>query len=124
MGKPHRILVVEDDALIAMLLTEMLGDLGHAVCATVATEADAVAAARRYEPDLMIVDAGLARGSGVAAVKQILRLGPLAYVFITGDVERVRACEPGAIVVRKPFRQAELARAIDRALDAAALQQL
>jgi two-component system, response regulator PdtaR len=124
MGKLHRVLVVEDDALIAMLLSEMLGELGHDVCATVATEADAVAAARHHEPDLMIVDAGLARGSGVGAVEQILRAGPLAYVFITGDVERVRACDPGAIVVRKPFRQAELARAIDRALDATALRQL
>src|SRR5436853_3517200 len=52
--KALRVLVVEDDALIAMLLTEMLAGMGHDVCATAATEADAVSAATRYDPDLMI----------------------------------------------------------------------
>jgi two-component system, response regulator PdtaR len=40
--KALRILVVEDDALIAMLLAELLAGLGHNVCATAATEAHAV----------------------------------------------------------------------------------
>src|SRR3954462_9634135 len=61
--KALRVLVVEDDALIAMLLTELLAGMGHDVCATAATEAEAVIAATRYRPDLMIVDAGLASGS-------------------------------------------------------------
>src|SRR3954454_11694704 len=83
--KALRVLVIEDDALIAMLLTEMLAGMGHDVCATAATEAEAVIAATRYGPDLMIVDAGLGRGSGVSAVEEILRAGPLAHVFISGD---------------------------------------
>src|SRR4029077_18349235 len=113
--KAFRVLVVEDDALIAMLLAELLAGMGHDVCASAATEAEAVIAATRYGPDLMIVDAGLGRGSGVAAVEEILRTGPLAQVFISGDAERVRLRKPGAVVVRKPFREAELARAIDLA---------
>lgn len=121
--KPLRVLVVEDDALIAMLLTELLAGMGHDVCATAATEADAVAAALRCEPDLMIVDAGLRGGSGVSAVERILRARPLAHLFISGDAQRVRASKPDAVVVRKPFRRAELARAIDVALDAAAVPQ-
>ena len=76
-------------------------------------------AALRYGPDLMIVDAGLGRGSGVSAVEEILRAGPLAHVFLSGDPERVQARRPGAVVVRKPFRQAELERAIEIALAAA-----
>jgi len=64
--KALRVVVIEDDALIAMLLTEMLAGMGHDVCATAATEAEAVSAATRYDPDLMIVDAGLGRGSGVS----------------------------------------------------------
>ena len=59
-----RVLVVEDYALIAMLLSELLASMGHDVCATAASEAEAVIAAARYAPDLMIVDAGLGRGSG------------------------------------------------------------
>ena len=49
-----------------------------------------VIAATRYRPDLMIVDAGLHPGSGVSAVEEILRMGPLTHVLISGDVERVR----------------------------------
>jgi DNA-binding response OmpR family regulator len=119
--KALRVLVIEDDALIAMLLTELLASMGHGVCATAATEAEAVSAATHYDPDLMIVDAGLGRGSGVSAIEEILRAGPVAHVFVSGDTDRVRRGRPDAIVVRKPFREAELARAIDLALAAASL---
>ena len=117
--KALRVLVIEDDALIAMLLSELLAGMGHDVCATAATEAEAVIAATRSDPDLMIVDARLGRGSGISAVEEILRAGPLAHFFISGDVETVRVRQPHAVVVRKPFRQSELARAIDMALAAA-----
>ena len=116
-----RVLVVEDHGLIAMLLAELLAGMGHEVCATAATEAEAVSAAARHRPDLMIVDAGLGRGSGVSAVEEILRAGPLAHVFISGDAGRVRIRKPDAVVIHKPFREAELARAIDMALAAAPL---
>jgi CheY-like chemotaxis protein len=117
--KALRVLVIEDDALIAMLLSELLVGMGHDVCATAATEAEAVSAATRYRPDLMIVDAGLGRGSGVSAVEEILGAGPLAHLFISGDAGKVQTRKPHAVVIRKPFREAELARAIDRALAAA-----
>jgi two-component system, response regulator PdtaR len=118
--KALRVLIVEDDALIAMLLAQLLAGMGHDICATADTETAAVIAANQHRPDLMIVDAGLGRGSGVAAVEEILRAGPLAHVFISGDARRVQTLRPGAVVVRKPFRQAELDRAIEIALDAAA----
>src|ERR1051325_10246491 len=110
--KPLRVLVIEDDALIAMLLSEMLAGMGHSVCTTAATESEAVTAAAYYGPDLMIVDAGLGRGSGVSAVEEIQQAGPIAHVFISGDAARIRERKPEVLVVRKPFRQAELARAI------------
>lgn len=116
---PLRILVAEDDALIGMLLDEMLTDMGHHVCAVVATEADAVAAAALYKPDLAIVDARLADGSGVHAVDAMLRLGPMPHVFVTGDASGVQRSRPGAVVIEKPFREPDLVRAIQRALDAA-----
>lgn len=111
-------LVAEDDALIAMLLAELLAGMGHDVCATATTEAETITAAASYAPDLMIVDAGLGRGSGISAVEEILRSRPLAHVFISGDVARVRQRQPDAVVVQKPFREAELARAITKALAA------
>jgi DNA-binding response OmpR family regulator len=111
--KALRVLVIEDEPLVTMLLTELLAGMGHEVCATAATEAEAVSAAPRERPDLMIVDAGLRAGSGVSAIEEILRTEPIAHVFVSGDAERVRARMPGAVVVRKPFRQAELAKAIN-----------
>jgi two-component system, response regulator PdtaR len=114
------VLVVEDNTMIAMLLAEVLADMGHDVCAIEGTEADAVAAAVRCKPDLMIVDAGLRDGSGVLAVEEILRTGFVPHVFVTGDILGVRALRPGAVAIQKPFREPDLARAIRRAVGAAA----
>jgi CheY-like chemotaxis protein len=116
----RRVLIVEDDAMIGLLLTEILAGMGHEVCATAATEADALAAAIRYRPELMIVDGRLGQGSGVSAVEEILRAGSLPHIFLSGDPEKIKARRPAAVVVRKPFRQIELVRAIERALGAAA----
>ena len=115
-----RILLVEDEAVIAALLAEVLAGLGHEVCAIEATEINAVAAADRYRPGLMIVDARLGDGSGVSAVEEILRARFVPHVFISGDVAKVHALRPEAVVLQKPFHEPELVRAIQRALEAGA----
>lgn len=119
--KALRVLVVEDNGMIGMLLGQMLEEMGHDVCAVEATEAGAVTAALRCRPDLMIVDAWLGDGSGISAVDTICRIGAVPHLFATGDISRVKALRPGAVVLQKPFHEAELARAIQRALAAAAL---
>jgi CheY-like chemotaxis protein len=118
--KALRILVMEDETILAMLLADVLVEMGHEVCATEATEAGAVAAAVRCKPDLMIVDARLRDGSGVAAVEKILKRGFIPHVFVSGETSSVRALRPGAVVIQKPFREPDLARAIQRALGAVA----
>jgi DNA-binding response OmpR family regulator len=118
--KPLRILVVEDDAMIAMLLADMFAAMGHDVCAIEATEAGAVAAALRCRPDLMIVDARLGDGSGVSAMEKILHTGFVPHVFISGDILSVRALKPDGVAIQKPFDESDLIRAIRRALGAAA----
>jgi two-component system, response regulator PdtaR len=115
--KALRVLVVEDDFMIGMLLAEMLEEMGHDVCAIEATEAAAVTAAAQYRPDLMIVDVRLSDGSGISAVEEIRRTGPVPHLFVTGDISRVEALRPGAVVIQKPFQEADLARAIQRALE-------
>ncbi len=118
--KALRVLVVEDDAMIGTLLAGMLEEMGHDICAIEVTEADAVTAAAQYRPGLMIVDARLGDGSGVSAVEEILRSGFVPHLYMSGNISKVKALKPGAVVLQKPFRQAELARAIQRALDATA----
>ena len=118
--KPLRILVVEDDALGAAALAELLEMQGHSVCAIVATESDAVAAASRFKPEMMIVDAQLREGSGIGAVDRIQRRRLVAHVFVCGDALRIRMLRPCATVIQKPYFERDLTSAIQRALDAAA----
>lgn len=111
------ILVVEDDAMIGMLLGEMLEEMGYDVCAIAATEEDAVEAAARFRPGLMIVDEHLREGSGVSAVERIRRNGPVACVFISGEAKHLG--RPGVNVLQKPFLEEDLARAIQHVIGGA-----
>jgi two-component system, response regulator PdtaR len=110
------ILVVEDEAIIGMLISEVLAGMGHHVIAVVGTEGAAVELAAEYLPDLLIVDAGLSSGNGLSAVDAILATRFVPHLFTTGDALKVRLIKPDAIVLEKPFHEAELADAITRAL--------
>jgi DNA-binding response OmpR family regulator len=112
--QPLRILVIEDDALIGMLLADLLEGMGHDVVAIAATEDAAVAAAERFRPNFMTVDARLRDGNGIDAVGRIERQGSVPHVFISGGLSA--PAQPGAIVLRKPFVEHELVSAMHRAL--------
>jgi len=114
--KSLRILVVEDNAMIGALLSEMLDDMGHKVCGVETNSANAVAAAARCKPDLMIVDVRLGDSCGLAAVEEVLRNGFVPHVFVTGDSLRSLSLGPRAVLIQKPFREADIAAAIHRAL--------
>ena len=104
--------------MIGILLAGMLEEMGHDVCAIAGTEADAVTAALNHRPDLMIVDARLGEGSGIIAVDQILCSGFVPHLFISGNISKVKAMKPHAVMLEKPFREIDLTRGIQRALDA------
>lgn len=109
---PLRILLVEDDALISALLSELLTDCGHRVCGIAKTEMEAVAAAGWHSPDLMIVDAYLQAGSGVSAMRSILLHTAMPHIFMTGGS---RQCIPvDAVLLHKPFGKADLTVALKR----------
>lgn len=114
--KPLRILVVENDDLIGSLLCDMLETMGHEICSSENSRAKAVRAALRRRPGLMIVDAGLKGGAGEATVAEVLSHGAMPYLFTTCDFLRLRASQPYAVMIQKPFHEAELARAIQQAL--------
>jgi CheY-like chemotaxis protein len=69
-------------------------------------------AARCHTPDLITADVRLLSGSGITAVKRILREQTIPVVFITGNVEVVRQEMPDAVVLQKPFPDEALRRAI------------
>ena len=103
--------------MIGMLFADVLVAMGHRVCAIAVTEADAIAAAAQFKPDLMIVDARLRNGNGVSAVEEILRARWVPHVFVSGETSRITALRPGAIVIQKPIRDIDLDRAIQRAIE-------
>ena len=112
--KSLRVLIVEDEAIIGMLLAEVLVGMGHEVCGIAMTETEAVAMAAKGSPDLLIVDAGLPEGNGVSAVAEILRARLVPYIFMSGDLAGVRASKPDATLLEKPFLESDLVRAIER----------
>lgn len=114
---PLSILIAEDEAVIAMLLGEVLVSLGHSICASVATADEAVAAAVAHNPDLIIIDAGLRDSSGMDAIAAITASAPVAHIFISGNKTAVLAQRPGALVIEKPFDEGMLISAINIAAD-------
>jgi DNA-binding response OmpR family regulator len=104
-----RIVVVEDNVMIAMDLADLLTGMGHDVCAIARTETEAVAAAARFQPDLMMVDGNLDEGSGVSAMRQILAQGFVPHLYITGNPYQILDMVEDAIIVAKPFNLHRLA---------------
>lgn len=123
MSQSLRILIVEDDILIAMDLAELLIAQGHEICAAVETEREAVEAARNSSPGLIIVDAHLAEGCGISAMQTILSQGFVPHLYVSGDPRSILEMLPQAIVVDKPFTLHALEKAMTKACLQSALDQ-
>lgn len=114
--KGLRILVAEDEPFINIMLIEMLEEMGHTVCASAQTEEETVKAALATKPDVMIVDARLGTGSGITAVEEILKSAFIPHIFASGDILNGCRRDPRAVIIQKPYRESDLARAIASAL--------
>lgn len=112
-ARPLRALVADDDRLIGELIAELLGSLGHDVCAVETTEAGAIAAAGRCKPDLMILDVNLGAGSGVLVMREVLKSQTVAVVLISGAPHDCEGAGPRTLL--KPFRAADLVSAVEAA---------
>ena len=116
-----RILVVEDESIVAADIQDRLESLGYEVPATVASGEKAVEKAGVLRPDLVLMDIQLnGRMDGVVAADQIrLRFGiPVIYLTANADhptVQRAKVTEPFGYVI-KPFEERELHTAIEVAL--------
>jgi CheY-like chemotaxis protein/DNA-directed RNA polymerase specialized sigma24 family protein len=113
--QPARVLIIEDEPLIASHIASVVEELGHAVCGLAADETEAWLAARRMRPELILADLDLgAGGSGLDIARRIAANDDVPVVFVTGDPSAVPSAH--ALVVRKPYREAALRAAIGRAL--------
>ena len=116
-----RILIVEDEPIVAMDISGRLTHLGYAVAGTVATGEGAIALAQQTQPDLVLLDIRL-RGpmTGIEAAEQIRQRFGYPVVFLTAYAEddtlkRASQANPLGYVL-KPFGDRELKTAIEMAL--------
>ncbi|WP_375461780.1 response regulator [uncultured Enterovirga sp.] len=110
---PLRILIVEDERLIAMQLEDDITDAGHEVVGCAMSSSEAILLAERTRPDLALVDIHLADGpTGVDVVRQLVRLDNVV-VFMTSNVKRIPADFAGAAgVLNKPVSSHGLHQAL------------
>lgn len=116
---PARILVVEDESLIRMLLEDMLADLGHEVAATAASVGAAKQLASTGAFDAAILDVNL-EGQEVFPVAEILAGRGLPFIFASG-YGHAALPEPfrDRPTLQKPFQAAQLEAALNRLLQTA-----
>lgn len=115
-----RILVVEDEAVVAMSECFVLESLGYQVTSSVASGEQAIAAAERERPDLVLMDVRLkGRMSGVEAAREIHRRFGIPVVFVTAndddELEGDDLPSPGARIP-KPFTDEQLERTLRQTL--------
>lgn len=117
----ERILVVEDEKIIALDLRRRLEKFGYEVVGTAGTAEEAVNAASETAPDLVLMDVMLTGSEdGIDAAAAIRRENPIPIVFLTAyadeeTLERAKHVEPVGYVL-KPFKERELYTTIEMGL--------
>jgi CheY-like chemotaxis protein/DNA-directed RNA polymerase specialized sigma24 family protein len=114
------VLVIEDEAIIAMDIVAIVEGMGHRVSDNARTRAEAVAMAAANPPDLILADIQLAdNSSGVDAVNDILaQFGDIPVIFITAFPERLLTGErpEPAFLINKPYTEEQVRSAVSQAM--------
>jgi CheY-like chemotaxis protein/DNA-directed RNA polymerase specialized sigma24 family protein len=114
-----RVLIIEDEPIIAMDIESIVRDLGHDVTGVAVTRDEAVGLAMEDRPGLVLADIQLADdSSGIDAVKDILAEFEVPVIFITAFPERLLTGErpEPTFLITKPFQRSTVKAAISQAL--------
>jgi CheY-like chemotaxis protein len=107
-----RVLIVEDELMIRMLLEGMLTDLGHSVAAEAGGLDEAISLAKQAEFDLAVLDVNL-NGTPVTPVVEILIARGVPFIFASGYGQRgLPEAYRTAPILQKPFQVDALEEAI------------
>jgi DNA-directed RNA polymerase specialized sigma24 family protein len=113
------VLIIEDEALIAMDLEHLVEDLGHRVVGVARTHSKAISIAKAHPPGLILADIHLAdNSSGLDAVNELLRTFEVPVIFITAYPERFLTGErpEPAFLIAKPFQPSAVSAVVSQAL--------
>jgi CheY-like chemotaxis protein len=114
-----KVLIIEDEPIIALDLENLVSELGHKVVAVAATKDDAVAKARSERPGLVLADINLGEGgSGIDAVSEILSSFDIPVIFITAYPEKLLTGErpEPTYLIAKPFLPETVQATVGQAL--------
>lgn len=113
-GAARKVLVVEDEALVAMLVEDALLDAGFGVLGPAATVEEALALLDRETPDAVVLDLNLAGETSTPVADRLAARG-IPYVIATGyGATGLPAGHEDAVVLAKPYDPAELTSVLDR----------
>jgi DNA-binding response OmpR family regulator len=114
-----KVLIAEDELMIADMAEEALVERGYEVCGIARTVAEAVALGRRHKPDLAVIDLRLADGGlGTEAAAQLGALGRLGVLYATGNMGHVMlSAAYGDACLSKPYRSDDLVRSLEIVAD-------
>jgi PAS domain S-box-containing protein len=116
-----RVLLVEDEALVAMMIQDTLAEFGFQVVGPVSTASGALSAARESHFDAAVLDINLGDGL-VYTVAEILEKRGVPFVFVTGyDADSVDSRFSGVPVLQKPIERDMLQKIFLPSADRAAM---
>lgn len=115
-----RVLIIEDEAAIALDLQNILAELGHKITGVASTQGEAVTLGLAERPDLIMADIRLAdETSGIAAVDELLtKVGEIPAIFVTSFPEQLLTGErpEPAFMVSKPYTEAQIRAVVTQAM--------
>jgi DNA-binding NarL/FixJ family response regulator len=115
-----KVLIVEDEALIAMDLAMLVAELGHDVCGIAASAAGAIEQAAAHDPDVVVMDLRLAQSSsGIDAARELYARQALRCIFLSANLDEptktaLLPYDP-IDLVGKPVLPIALERALEKA---------
>jgi DNA-binding response OmpR family regulator len=115
LTKNIRVLVIEDEALVGMMIEDFLGDFGYSVVGPIENLEAAVFLAATEHIDVAVVDINIS-GQVATAVADKLIDREIPFLFVSGH-ERMRGTRYASIpFLRKPFAPEDLHDAVERVL--------
>lgn len=123
-----KVMIIEDEAIIAMDIHSIVSDMGHEVTGIARTRSAAVDLGASKRPDLILADIQLAdNSSGIDAVNDLLgQFGEIPVIFITAFPERLLTGdrpEP-AFLISKPYNEEQVRSAVSQAMFFASTETL
>ena len=119
----ERILVVEDDGLIALYLSELLEKAGYQIIGMASSGEEVLRTLKEFpKPDLILMDIGLAGSlDGIETARQIRQRFSISLIFITAyatgqKLEQMREVTPDGCII-KPFLEEDVLAVIRKAMD-------